>query len=660
MPASRSVAAEDLIRLRDFGGMGFSSYPGPAMSVSPDGRHIALQLRQADSVTNRYCTGIIVVPTDEPNRARAVADGGDVVRLDFDKYGISGIVSGAPNPSVIRWSPDGQWIAFTKARGGVLQIWRVRPDGSEETQLTHSPINILDFRWSADSRGIVFNSRPGLAVAENEIDAEGRSGFHYDGRFWNLAGNRPHPLSTIPIETYRLDLGSGAVRVANEADAALFRPNSGTPAPSQAVRAAASPDGFASAWIAPDRPDALMRPYILHVTRGGTDIPCSADTCRDVVDLWWVDQGATLLFLRRQGFGRGSLGLYRWAPGKTTPNPILITDDVLLDCQMGAQDLFCAHEAATKPRRIVRIDPQSGAMRVAFDPNPEFAALKLSPAERLHWRNAFGIDTFGDLVLPPDHKPSERLPLIVVQYDTRGFLLGGTADEFPIQLFAAHGFAVLSFNRPAWYALKGPPMDAFAFLQANQKDWIDRRSVQSSLEIGVRLLINRGLVDPKRIGITGQSDGASTATFALIHSRLFAAASLSTCCEEPAMMATLGPGFQDWYARSGYPRPGEDRPDFWEMSSLVQNVGSLRRTPLLIQAGDEEFRLALETYEAVKAAGWPAEMFVFPGESHVKIQPAHRLAVYTRNLDWFECWLRPRSDDRSCSFSAARSIQTAR
>src|SRR3546814_10333253 len=33
-------------------------------------------------------------------------------------------------------------------------------------------------------------------------------------------------------------------------------------------------------------------------------------------------------------------------------------------------------------------------------------------------------------------------------------------------------------------------------------------------------------------------------------------------------------------------------------------------------------------------------MYVFPGELHNKWQPAHRLAVYTRNIDWFDFWLR--------------------
>src|SRR3546814_3108759 len=63
-------------------------------------------------------------------------------------------------------------------------------------------------------------------------------------------------------------------------------------------------------------------------------------------------------------------------------------------------------------------------------------------------------------------------------------------------------------------------------------------------------------------------------------------------------------------------------------------------TPLLMQLADSEAMLALETFTALREHGQPVEMYVFPGELHNKWQPAHRLAVYTRNIDWFDFWLR--------------------
>jgi dipeptidyl aminopeptidase/acylaminoacyl peptidase len=635
------VTVDDLIRLRDFGGMGLDTYAGPPVAVSPSGEWIAVQLRRADPVSNRYCVGIVVkkIAGGQPH---AVAEGGEMLRLSFDKYGIAGLVSGAPTPSILRWSPDGRWLGYTREAAGILQVWRIRPDGSGEEQLTHARVNVEDFQWTNDSKAIVYRSRPGLIDANAQIDAEGKSGYRYDARFWTLASNRPYPASTIPTAIDTVYLNSGIVRTSDDPERQLLEPQRARDWPSSAVKVARAKTSDGAAWLVPEQPGAILRPNFLHAAMGGREFSCPDDACRDVVDMWWSRNGRTLFFLQRRGPARSDTILFRWRPGQGSPRKILVTKDAWLGCQLPGRDLICAAEGSTSPRHVIAIDSETAAVRTVFDPNPEFEEIRLSPPQRLVWSNSFGIETFGDLVLPPDYRAGTRLPLIIVQYDSRGFLRGGTADEFPIQAFAAHGFAVLSFNRPPWYALSGPPLDLFAFLRANQKDWLDRRSVNSSLETIIHQLVEKEIVDPKRVGITGQSDGASTVTFALIHSRLYAAAAISTCCESSSMMTMLGPGFADWYARSGYPRVGEERPDFWESSSIDRNTKSLAPTPLLIQAGEEEYRLSLETFEAVKAAGWPVEMYVFPGESHVKIQPEHRLAVYNRNIAWFERWLKPK------------------
>src|SRR3546814_1411636 len=64
-------------------------------------------------------------------------------------------------------------------------------------------------------------------------------------------------------------------------------------------------------------------------------------------------------------------------------------------------------------------------------------------AQRIMLKSSVGIQAFGDLVYPADYRAGQRYPLIVVQYESRGFLRGGTGDEFPIQAFASNGFAVL-------------------------------------------------------------------------------------------------------------------------------------------------------------------------------------------------------------------------
>jgi tricorn protease len=59
------------------------------------------------------------------------------------------------------WSPDGQWLVFTSMRDGYLNLWRMRPDGSGLSQLTHSDRHIRHPAYQQDTNGtqvILFSS----------------------------------------------------------------------------------------------------------------------------------------------------------------------------------------------------------------------------------------------------------------------------------------------------------------------------------------------------------------------------------------------------------------------------------------------------------------------------------------------------------------------
>jgi dipeptidyl aminopeptidase/acylaminoacyl peptidase len=51
----------------------------------------------------------------------------------------------------VRWSPDGERIAFFSNRSGSYEIWTIKPDGSELRQITDIPdAEILNPVWSPD------------------------------------------------------------------------------------------------------------------------------------------------------------------------------------------------------------------------------------------------------------------------------------------------------------------------------------------------------------------------------------------------------------------------------------------------------------------------------------------------------------------------------
>ncbi len=372
--------------------------------------------------------------------------------------------------------------------------------------------------------------------------------------------------------------------------------------------------------------------------------PCTTAACADrIAGMWWLGPGE-LLFLRDWGTDRlGAVELFRWRPG-TAPVSILRTTDVLIDCQLGMGALYCARESAERPRYLERLSLRDGSGTTVFDPNPAFRAVQLGAVRRLAVRAADGAPTFADLVLPPGHRPGERHPMIVVQYQSRGFLRGGVGDEYPVHLFAANGYAVLSYQRPMAFADGYKARDLNEFQRINTSGFADRRRVFTALEAAVDGAIATGTVDADRLGITGLSEGASSAIWAILATPRYRAAAISSCCEDPyPSFYSNGPAYARDMKRWGYPLPDEDRDGFWRTFSLALGADRVA-APLLLQMSDQEFRFALQAVGSLKDAGKPVELYVFPNEFHNKWQPEHRAAIYARAIDWFDFWLRGRVD----------------
>ncbi|MDP3070474.1 MAG: biopolymer transporter TolR [Opitutaceae bacterium] len=56
------------------------------------------------------------------------------------------------------FSPDGQWIYFNSTRTGLMQLWRMKPDGSAQEQITNDGFNDWFPHLSPDGKWIVFIS----------------------------------------------------------------------------------------------------------------------------------------------------------------------------------------------------------------------------------------------------------------------------------------------------------------------------------------------------------------------------------------------------------------------------------------------------------------------------------------------------------------------
>lgn len=115
-------------------------------------------------------------------------DEGDLYVQRSDGTGLRQVTSDAARDRVPRWSPDGTWIACFSDRSGRLELWKIRPDGSDLQQLTEGGGSYL--AWSPDASRM---------AAVHAIEGPARK-----AGVWIFDPNRPWKQQTpeeLPLES---------------------------------------------------------------------------------------------------------------------------------------------------------------------------------------------------------------------------------------------------------------------------------------------------------------------------------------------------------------------------------------------------------------------------------------------------------------------------
>lgn len=631
----RPATNEEIIQLRDIGSQEPQVVDKPSpIAISPEGRRAAFVLSRADIASNAGCRVLVVLSLTGTGSARVVDRGGEPITFRHPIRGLW-VDVGVPIAVSPVWSKDGRELFYLKRVDGRTALWRVDVARGTARAATHVDYDIETVVRPTGSSDLLVTGRPGWVAARQAIATESQRGWLYDERIVPGASAEPRVKESLtPEQLFRFDPRSGKLFDADSSQRAPYRAAMTIAAADEAVNA----NGARAAISYLSWGNASAR--IALTEQGGNQKSCVDPSCTGwLLGLWWTRDARSIIFLKREGADNELSSLYRWTPETGVVTRLLSTPDAIQNCAMAAVELVCTRESSVRPRYVIAIDP-AGGVRELFDPNPGFRSVVLGRVERLHWTNDLGLPAWGDLVLPPNIAPGTKLPLIVVQYFSRGFLRGGTNNEYPIYPLAARGFAVLSLQRPPAKPSTLPPGASSADHMNEQfADWQDFRSALSSMEYGIAAAARTDAIDMSRLGITGLSDGAAVARFALINSHLFKAAAISGCCMDPtSYLAYGGTAWSDELQAAGFPRLVDGDRDFWKPVSLAENAARLD-TPLLIQASDEEYLLALDGFERLREYHQPIEMFVFPSEHHGKSQPVHKLAVAERTEDWFDFWL---------------------
>jgi dipeptidyl aminopeptidase/acylaminoacyl peptidase len=276
----------------------------------------------------------------------------------------------------------------------------------------------------------------------------------------------------------------------------------------------------------------------------------------------------------------------------------------------------------------------------------------LAQRKPYHYRSSDGLDIPAYLTLPKG-LPAKNLPLVVYPH-------GGpwARDSFGYdtnaQFLANRGYAVLqpNFRASTGYGKK--------FLNAGNGEW--GRKMQDDITWGVKSLVASGVVDPKRVGISGGSYGGyATLAGVAFTPTLYAAA---VAYVAPSNLITLLDAIPPYweaarkqmYTRMGDPTTPQGKALLTAESPLTQAKAIV--TPLLVVQGKNDPRVNVRESDQIVAAvrdnGKPVKYIVAPDEGHGFARPINTLAYVTAMEDFFAQYLGGRSQKQVPADVAAK------
>lgn len=625
----RPVTSMDLLEIRDVEGV----------SISADAKYIALVVGQAAYETNGYRSGMYVVPTALGSAPVCLGTAG-APRWDS-------INQWLPEPP--QWSPDSKYITRVAKmdQKAFWQVWRWSVDGGTPLQLTHVPGDVQSFYWTSDGGKLVVTF---VKPAEpNETQRLSEDGILYDGGF-DASSGRPvvrEVLASKPkeLETWIHDVSTGEERKQTTAEADSAGPwisdigeayfEGITFAGHHLRDAKVSPDGHRVAYrMINDSPGvnhAAHYRLFSKPVRGGRPVEV-APGVYFIADYWWAADSSAIYYTQNLGDGHPAKFMEVPAEGGT-PRQVFSSPDSLYFCapDQRFRYLACAGESRSTPAEVAFVDIAAGTVRGLVDLNPEFANLEIGSITRLDGVNRYGDRWWADLVKPLHYEPGKRYPLIVTTYRTREFPRGASGDENPIQVYAAHGFAVLSFDYGS-RDYDNNPGDFQRYLS-----WYE--SVAASIQMAIQEVSDMGVADSTKVGLTGYSRGTEIVTYEITHTRLFRVVSGAAGDFSPYYYYMTARSGQDNFSRQGlggWPE-GKSKTNWMQVAPEL-NANRID-APVLNNDPDSEFLPDLALYTSLAQLGKPVELFIYPDELHHVNQPRHRYQIYERNLDWFRFWL---------------------
>jgi dipeptidyl aminopeptidase/acylaminoacyl peptidase len=500
-----------------------------------------------------------------------------------------------------------------------------RPASSEDKLLAYEPVNQVvemapfsprSTTWSPDSRSIQYLATTMAANGEREFNR------------WNV------------------DVASGEATRLPQGNASAL----------ETVYGAPSPDGRGLISVKAQGDDR----HLVHIGPDGSVLHDygTVEFTRLAYDTgpWWDQAGEQgYLFVHY----RDHDGLLTFPPSRT-PNGLQKITDQLSECAF-AKDLsvaVCVRENLTLAPELIEISPQTGRITVLSRPNAGYDAIQPLKSERQKWTNQYGDVSDGYVTYPRGYVTGRRYPTLLVTHggDAQNkFAYFGFQWDHPVQLFAEAGYVVLSVNDPAVTSKTRAASDAFMSgttdVDVAQMQFYKNISPVAGMEAAMQWAVDSGIADPQHAGIAGYSRGCEVVEYALAHSKMFKVGADGDAggWNPGGYWVTGTTTYRALYRGmyGGSPYDVKALPNYEKYAAAFHTKDFAG--PLLQQFAMVSGSLGFELNSLLREAKVPAELVLYPDETHIFWQPRHRAAAMAMDLDWFNYWLTDRRDTSSAS-----------
>jgi len=568
-----------------------------------------------------------------------------------------------------RFSRDGRRLAFLSARstgdapkdGPRSRLWILPLAGGEPAALSGEKIDVAAFEWSHDGRSIAYIASDPKTEEKEKDEKAGKDARVIDGdlkprRLWVIdvasgAAKRVSALGDLSAWDFAWSpddkaLVASVTELNRTDDSYLFKrlvvlPLEGerrelVPVVGKVGEVVWSRDGQYIAWTGGvDASDPSLGSVFVIPAAGGTARNLSAGREDTATTIAWLGDGH--LAVSRAVGTRSALSLVDPASGAW--QDLVAPGVVALGATSWSADGARFATIAATPAHPSNVygGTRGEPPRRLVTSNAALEALPRGTQQVIRYPARDGVAIEAVLVQPAIIDKARRYPLLVVAH-------GGPESHYAdawmtfyfasAHLWAERGVVALFPN------YRGSTGRGVAFAKADHKD-LGGKEFTDVLD-GIDFLVAKGLVDTKRVGLTGGSYGG-----------YFTALGVTRYSERFAAGVEMF-GISNWESFIGQSDiPIENSLVHWDLwcyenaklcreRSPVAHIAKAA-TPTLILQGADDLRVPRaqsdELYAALKWKKVPVEYVVYPREAHGFRERWHRIDALTRAIGWMEKYL---------------------